>query len=216
MNTRVLITMLHGLGIILILRVLATIVANYPDYFPPSFDSLFLQGRESTFTREYQLAFYLHIVCGPFVLLSGLLLLSESVRSRCRGLHRALGRVHVALVLMVLLPTSVVMSWYAFGGWQAGLSFILLSAATGISIVSGVVSARRRNYQRHRRWMIRSYVLICSAIMLRLISGAIDLVGVSSPELAYIVAAWSSWLVPLAILETLAIVPHVSILARLK
>jgi hypothetical protein len=43
--------------------------------------------------------------------------------------------------------------------------------------------------------------LICSAVALRLISGAAGLVGVSSPEEAYIVAAWSSWLVPLAVYE---------------
>ena len=49
--------------------------------------------------------------------------------------------------------------------------------------------------------MLRCYVLICSAVALRLISGAAGLVGVPSPEGAYIVAAWSSWLVPLAAFE---------------
>ena len=49
--------------------------------------------------------------------------------------------------------------------------------------------------------MLRSYVLICSAVALRLISGAAGLVGMPSPEGAYIVAAWSSWLVPLAAYE---------------
>jgi hypothetical protein len=49
--------------------------------------------------------------------------------------------------------------------------------------------------------MQKKNVLICSAVALRLISGATALVGVPSPEGAYIVAAWSSWLFPLAAYE---------------
>jgi hypothetical protein len=46
---RILTTALRWLAVVLIVRVLVTILANYPDYFPPNFDSLFLQGREATF-----------------------------------------------------------------------------------------------------------------------------------------------------------------------
>jgi uncharacterized membrane protein len=139
-----------------------------------------------------------HIFSGPVVLLNGLILLSESVRRRHGGMHRVLGRVQVVVLLALVLPSSVVMSSHAFGGWPAGLSFLLLSAATTGCVVAGVVHARRGRHDRHRRWMLRCYVLICSAVVLRLISGAVGLVGVPSPEGAYVVAAWSSWLVPLA------------------
>jgi uncharacterized membrane protein len=181
--------------------VLVTILANYPDYFPPNFDSLFLQGREATFTGAYRPAFYVHIFSGPVVLLGGLILLNRHVRHRHAGLHRLLGWVQVTVLLLLVLPSSVVMSWHAFGGWLAGLSFFLLSAATASCAIAGVVSARRRRYDQHRRWMLRCYVLICSAVALRLISGAAGLVGVPSPEGAYIAASWSSWLVPLAVYE---------------
>jgi uncharacterized membrane protein len=186
---------------VLILRVLAAILANYPDYFPPDFDSLFLQGREATFTGVYRPAFYVHIFSGPVVLLGGLILLSESVRRRYGGLHRWLGRVQVVVLLGFVLPSSVVMARHAFGGWPAGLSFLVLSAATAGCAIAGIAHARRRRYDRHRRWMLRCYVLICSAVALRLISGAAGLVGVPSPEGAYVVAAWSSWLLPLAAYE---------------
>jgi uncharacterized membrane protein len=198
---RILTTVLRCLAVVLILRVLAAILANYPDYFPPNYDSLFLQGREATFAGVYRPAFYAHIFSGPVVLVNGLILLSESVRRRYGGLHRSLGRVQVVVLLLFVLPSGVVMSRHAFGGWSAGLSFLLLSAATAGCAIAGVVNARRRHYGRHRRWMLRSYVLICSAVALRLISGAAGLVGVPSPEGAYIVAAWSSWLFPLAAYE---------------
>lgn len=198
MRYRILTTVLRWLAVALVLRVLVTILANYPDYFPPKFDSLFLQGREATFTGVYPAAFYVHIFTGPVVLLGGLVLLSESIRRRYGGLHRWLGRVQVVVLLVFVLPSAVVMSRRAFGGWPAGLSFLVLSVATAGCAIVGVVHALRRSYRRHRRWMLRCYVLICSAVALRLISGAAGMVGVSSPEGAYVVAAWSSWLVPLA------------------
>ena len=201
MRHRILKTALRWLAVVLILRVLVTILSNYPDYFPPDFDSLFLQGRERTFVGAYPWAFYVHIFSGPLVLFNGLILLSESVRRRYGAAHRVLGRVQVFVLLLLVLPSSVVMARHAFGGWPAGLSFLLLSAATAGCAIIGVVHARRGRYDHHRRWMLRCYVLICSAVALRLISGAAGLVGVPSPEGAYVVAAWSSWLLPLAVYE---------------
>ena len=52
MRYGILTTALRWLVVVLILRVLATILLNYPDYFPPNFDSLFLQGREATLTAK--------------------------------------------------------------------------------------------------------------------------------------------------------------------
>ena len=88
---RILTTVLRWLAVVLILRVLATILANYPDYFPPNFDSLFLQGREATFTGAYPAAFYVHIFSGPVVLFNGLILLSETIRRRHRRLAPLVG-----------------------------------------------------------------------------------------------------------------------------
>ena len=198
---RILTVVLRWLAVVLVLRVLAVILSNYPDYFPPNFDSLFLQGREATFNGAYKPAFYIHIFSGPVVLFNGLILMSEYVRRQYGGLHRLLGRVQVGVLLLFVLPTSMVMSRHAFGGWPAGLSFLLLSVLTGICAIVGVVHARRQRYHRHRRWMLRCYVLVCSAVALRLISGTAGLVGVTNPEGAYIAAAWCSWLVPLAALE---------------
>lgn len=207
MQYRILTTALRWLTVLLILRVLVSIVANYPDYFPPDFDSLFLQGREATFGGVYEAAFYVHIFSGPVVLVTGLVLLNETVRRRVPSVHRWLGRVHVAVLLLLVLPTSVVMSRHAFGGWPAGLSFLLLSAATAACAIVGVVHARQRRFDAHRRWMLRTYILICSAVALRLISGAAGLIGVPSPEDAYIAASWASWVLPLAAFEVFERLP---------
>ena len=194
-----LLTAVRWLAVVLILRVTAAILANYPDYFPPNFESLFLQGREATFHGLYRAAFYVHVLTAPLVLVIGLFLVLDS--GRRRGLHRALGRVQVGVLLLVVLPSSAVMSRHAFGGWPAGLSFFTLSVVTAGCAVLGVVAARRKQYARHRRWMLRTFVLLCSAIVLRLISGAAGEVGVPYPEQAYVAAAWASWVLPLAATE---------------
>lgn len=204
---RILTTVLRWLAVLLILRVLTVILANYLDYFPPNFHSLFLQGREAKFSGAYRAAFYVHILSAPLVLFNGLILLSEYLRRRHADWHRWLGRVQVVVLLVFVLPSSVVMSRHAFGGWPAGLSFLLLSAVTASCAIVGVVHACRRRYDQHRRWMLRCYVLICSAVALRLISGTAGLVGVPSPEQAYIWAAWSSWLFPLAACEIVERLP---------
>lgn len=201
MKYQTLTTVLCWLTVVLILRVLFTIVANYPDYFPPRFDSLFLEGREATFTGLYRVAFYVHIFTSPFILLNGLLLLSSYMQRHYRTLHRVMGRIQVMVLLFFVLPSSLVMSQHAYGGWLSGLSFILLSLATAFCAILGVLYARRRRFVQHRRWMIRAYLLICSAVVLRIMSGTMGLFNISNPEMAYVIAAWCSWILPLAVYE---------------
>ena len=104
------------------------------------------------------------------MLFNGLILLSEYVRRRHSRWHRWLGRVQVVVLLLLVLPSSLVMSGQAFGGWPAGLSSLAVRDDRDCAIV-GVVQACRKRFDRHRRWMLRCYVLICSAVVLRLISG---------------------------------------------
>ena len=186
---------------LLIVKVTGSILANYGDYFPPDFTSSFLEGREDRFWGTYCLFFYVHILASPLVLLSGLILFVERIRMRHAKLHRYLGRIHVLTILVCVVPSGMVMSADSFAGWRAGLSFFVLSVLTGMCGVLGALQACRRRFDSHRRWMVRCYVLLCSAVVLRVLSGAATVVGYEDPETAYVVAAWASWIVPAAICE---------------
>ena len=203
MRHSLLVRILKWLAAILIVRVLVGIVAEYPRYFPLDFESTFLKGRETTFRGAYRIAFFAHAVAGPIVLLNGLVLLNEKLRTRRPRWHRKLGRIQAILVVFVLAPSGIVMAVESFGGRAAGSSFALLAILTAGCSAAGVRSAFRGRFASHRRWMLRSYVLIASAVALRLISGALERIGVADPEAAYITAAWSSWLFPLAAFEIL-------------
>src|SRR3954471_453133 len=91
-------TLLAG---VLILKVTAGVVSNYHDYLPPNFASDFLRGRERTFPGVYRWAFTTHILSGPVSLILGLILIGERSRTRFPRLHRYLGRVQVACVLLL-------------------------------------------------------------------------------------------------------------------
>ncbi len=60
--------------------------------------------------------------------------------------------------------------------------------------------AVQRNFPKHRYWMTRCFVMLCSAVVLRLISGAATVFGADAIW-TYPLAAWAAWIVPLCSLE---------------
>jgi len=188
------------LAYLLIGKTTVVVLLSFPDYFPPNFRSDFLLGRSAYFFGPYQWAFYAHILSGPFALINGLILLSDSVRRRFPKWHRRLGRVQVACVLFLVAPSGLWMAWYAETGAIAAVGFAALATVTAICVAKGWRAATQQRFGAHRRWMLRCYVLLCSAVVLRVIGG---LAGVLGIEGTYPFAAWLSWLLPLFILESL-------------
>lgn len=189
-----LLTPLTGL---LVWVVLAGILRTYPRYVPPDFTSDFLLGRQDSFHGGYPWAFYAHIAAGPVTLLLGLALMSGTLRRRLPAWHRLLGRVQVAIVLLVLAPSGLWMSASAATGAIAGLGFATLAVATAACAAIGWRAACGRRFVAHGTWMTRLFVLLCSAVVLRLIAGLATLLGLDADWL-YAASAWASWLVPLA------------------
>jgi len=186
------------LAALLIAKAVVLTWYSYRDYFPPNFRVDFLIGRSSYFFGAYQWAFYVHVVSGPITLLGGLLLLSESFRRSYPAWHRRLGRVQVACVLLLVAPSGLWMARYAATGTFAAVGFAALAVLTAICAAAGWRAAVARKFKVHRHWMLRCYVLLCSAVVLRVIGGASEMLGV---DWTYPLAAWLSWLLPLAALE---------------
>jgi len=185
---------------LLTIKVLLSILSNYVDYFPPNFDAYFLLDREPYFFGLYGVAFYVHILTTPLALVSGMLLQSEGLRRRFPARHRFLGRMQVVGILVLLVPSSLWMSAYANGGRVAGAGFAVLALATGFCAIMGWRRAREREFKKHRYWMSRCFLMLCSAVVLRLISGAANVFGLES-EWTYPITAWSAWILPLCAFE---------------
>lgn len=185
---------------VLVLKVTLAIVTNYRYYWPPDFNSDFLRGREEHFFGSYQWAFHTHLVSGPPALVLGLLLLSSRFRMSFLAWHRTLGRIQALNVLFLLVPSGLWMSFYAAAGPVAAVAFFLLSILTGATVALGWRAAVNRRFLAHERWMQRCFILLCSAVILRVVMGLvlvleIDFVGLES------IAAWACWVGPLLIYE---------------
>ena len=188
------------LAVALILKVTVSVVSNYHNYFPPNFTSDFLRGRERQFPGVYQWAFTAHILSGPVSLILGLILIVERSRARYPRWHRYLGRLQVACVFLLVTPSGLYMARYAAAGPIAAVGLAALAIATAICVSLGARSAVMRRFADHRRWMWRCYLLLCSAVVLRLIGGLATVTEMTAPWVDPL-ATWMCWLAPLAAFE---------------
>ena len=108
-------------------------------------------------------------------------------------------------VLLLVTPSGLWMAFHAAAGPIAALGLAALAIVTGISVAVGVRCAVRRRFADHRRWMWRCFLLLCSAVVLRLIGGLATVTGVAAPWVDPL-ATWLSWLVPIAAFEIREIV----------
>ncbi len=159
------------------------------------------------FTKEPQVlrtiylpAFYVHIVTGSLVLISGVFQLSEKLRQRYSTWHRGAGKLYVIIVLFLTAPSGFVMALYANGGVSSQLCFALLASFWWYFTWKGWVNARKHDWPSHREFMLRSYVLTFAAVTLRMYSFLFALAGFRG-EGIYSIIVWLSWVPSLIVIE---------------
>lgn len=199
-DSMTLLNLLPFVTALLIIRVTVAVVLNYRDYLPPNFESDFLQDREHYFWKGYHWAFYTHLASGPVSLILGMILISDRFRLRFPKWHRYLGRSQAINVLFLVAPSGLLMAYRAMTGPIAAVGFALLAIATAVCMAMGWRTAVQRRFTEHRLWMQRCFVLLCSAVVVRVIGGLLTVIDYG-PTWPYQAAAWGSWLVPLAIYE---------------
>ena len=115
-------------------------------------------------------------------------------------MHRVLGRVQIGLILLLICPSGMIMSFGASAGPIATLGFLVLVILTGATAVAGWRNAVRRRFRTHELWMQRCYLLLCSAVVIRVWGGLGTVLEIEAPWWNQS-AAWGSWLIPLLIFE---------------
>jgi len=192
--------LLTAAAVVLIAKVTLTVLIGYRDYLPPNFNADFLLGRESYFYGPYRWAFYIHLLSGPLSLIVGTILISERFRRRFPRWHRRLGRLQVANVLLLVAPSGLWMARYAMSGAIAGTGLASLAIATAFCCAAGWRSAVARQFRDHELWMWRTYLLLCSAVVIRLFGGLATVFQLNASWI-YPTSVWASWLVPFLIFE---------------
>lgn len=119
-----------------------------------------------------------HIVFASVALLAGAANLSNWVLRRYRNAHRLVGYAYLFSVLMVVL-TSGYMAPYATGGRMVSMIFNLWNLAWLAVTLTAFVYVKRKRFDQHRNWMIRSYSFcftnLSIHLLLNLLSGVMGL-----------------------------------------
>ena len=154
--------------------------------------------------KHWRYSFYIHVFTSILIITSGLFQFSKTILSKYTKIHRVSGFIYLATTLLISGPAALVMSFYANGGYPAQTSFVILSILWLGSTFLAYYYVRRKDYEKHGKWMVRSYALTLSAVSLRLYSYLFDVFHLRmDPIDLYILLSWMSWTLNLVIAEIL-------------
>jgi uncharacterized membrane protein len=139
---------------------------------------------------------YAHFIGGGLALSLGAIQLWTKRPSR---LHRWLGRAYCLCVLVGAIGGGY-LSFYSHLGAITGLGFFIADVLWLYTTFIALRFALTRQFDTHRRWILRSFALSCAAISLRILLPLLSLVF--SFETSYVLVAWISWSINLVIVET--------------
>lgn len=154
--------------------------------------------------KHWRYSFYIHVFSSILIIISGLFQFSKTILNKYTRIHRISGFVYLVTTLLISGPAALVMSFYANGGYPAQTSFVLLSILWLGSTFLGYYYLRKKEYEKHGKWMVRSYALTLSAVSLRLYSYLFNVFQLTlNPVDLYILLSWASWIPNLLVAEIL-------------
>jgi hypothetical protein len=160
---------------------------------------------DALWPRRYPLL--VHIGGGTLALFVGPLQLWLGATRRALHWHRTLGNLYLvgvalgagsAYYLALTTPGGAV---YASGLFGLALAWTITTGMAYLAI-------RRRHFDQHREWMIRSYVVTLAFVLFRGL--VVVLAGLGDPADVAAAAAWLCWAVPLLLLEPFLQLPKLA------
>lgn len=193
---------LRFLGITILVYFIFLLLLITLQYIPISFDSAFLRVKQDEIQLvHYQITFFAHVYSSIFVIVIGLFQFSTALRKRKPNLHRWLGKIYVGIILFIAGPSGLVISIYANGGIIGQVSFTVLAILWLLFTYQGYRFARLGDFEKHRRFMLRSYALTLSAITLRLFKWGLVSFFELGPMDTYQIVAVLGWTFNLLVVE---------------
>lgn len=196
------ITKAPGALITLMSLYIAGFTVIYFDFRP---DTFFLSAKPAVLVMDpvWRTVFYMHITSGMMVLALGPFQFRKKIRSRNLPLHKALGKIYVAGILILAAPTGLYMAFFANGGYITGLGFALLSFCWWWCTWMAYKTIRQKKVQLHLQWMVRSFALSFSAVTLRMVWMPLLSYTITDHDLILHITAYLNWIPNLIIAEIL-------------
>ncbi len=111
----------------------------------------------------WRIAVYLYVTSGMLCLLSAVPVFMSFVLRHYPYIHNIMGKIYVIVVLGVVVPTGLYLSFYSdatiYLGISAEICFLLLGTALFYTTWKAYVLIKKREVIAHCHWMIRSYPL---------------------------------------------------------
>lgn len=139
-----------------------------------------------------------HAGAGMIALMIGPWQLLAPLRAARPGLHRWLGRIYV--VVAITSGSSSLLLHAKVASFGAGYVLAFMGALWVATTVLGLVTALRRNFDAHRRWMLRSYALAWGAVSIRLFDQLLKYFDVSFAD-RYPAIVWLALLTNVVLAE---------------
>lgn len=203
MYTHIKIQHVFHLALYLIYAVFCWLMLSiFLQYIPFNTDVAFLRIKqeEIQFTY-YKIAFFIHVYTSILVLPAGFLQFSDRLRRNNRKLHRWYGWMYSLVILVFAAPSGFIMGWHANGGIVAQVAFVMLSILWFYFTWMAIRKAIKKDFEAHRRFVIRSFALTLSAITLRLWKVILVYLFHPHPIDVYQWVAWIGWGLNLCIAE---------------
>jgi uncharacterized membrane protein len=163
-------------------------------YFSLNDNTGFLALKQGVISNHvWKSAFYIHVFSSCFLLLAGFTQFSPNILNTRKSVHRNIGKLYVIILLFVSGPAGFIMSLYANGGIYSRIGFTLLSILWILFTALAWYYVLKKDFQRHRNFMVLSFSLTCSALTLRLWKYGLALTVHPAPMDMYRVVAWLGW-----------------------
>jgi len=143
-----------------------------------------------------------HIAGGLVALLTGPFQLWLGLANSRMELHRKLGLLYVAAMIVGSIG-AIGLSVQTDFGWVFGAGLFSLAIAWIVTTGLAFIAIRKRNVQQHKEWTIRSYVVTFAFVTFRAMYVVLQGAQIGDPGTQLAFASWACWAVPLLITEAL-------------
>ncbi|MHC0037013.1 DUF2306 domain-containing protein [Pseudoneobacillus sp. C159] len=182
-----------GVGLVILMAFLLAVSAliRYLALDPVSTNKTLIEQGMDLYDFHYKpwnIVLILHIVTASLALVIGPFQFFKKLRNQRKTLHRNLGKIYVATILISGL-TGIYLSFYAFGGFLSKVGFFALSIAWLVTTYLAYKYVRKKQFKLHENWMYRSYAVTFVAITFRIWSAVIGY-SFDNFKLGYSMAIW--------------------------
>jgi Predicted membrane protein (DUF2306) len=156
-------------------------------------------------------AFYIHITTSVLAIGGGIfqffpkILIADpdKVGRGYSKVHRLIGKIYIASILLFAAPSGLVLAAFANGGLAAKVGFTLQCFVWWFTTYAAWHEVMKQRFLRHSEMMLRSYAVTIAAMSLRTESYFMVYMFETKPIETYLTVTWLSWVGNLLIAETL-------------